>query len=188
MRLTNREPNLFEKREQINPMKMKLPSGKILSGSELERFKDETKAIYAKYLFTLYEWLGRCLFCFSWFFFIWFSHKRDWLNWIDIITIRCFIEIIDFGIIFFIVIFIFFEFLTPTAWCLKSCCYSQDEIPRKRFWSDEKLIKNMKRLIFIVFFIIERVFFKGIHRKNKKVKTLFASILIPKCVFLKTKM
>jgi hypothetical protein len=36
-------------------MKMKLPSGKILSGSELERFKDETKAIYAKYLFTLYE-------------------------------------------------------------------------------------------------------------------------------------
>ena len=45
---------LFQNK-QINPMKMKLPSGKILSGSELERFKDETKAIYAKYLFTLYE-------------------------------------------------------------------------------------------------------------------------------------
>ena len=38
------------------------------------------------------------------------------------------------------------------------------------------------------FFIIERVFFKGIHRKNKKVKTAFASILIPKCGFSKTKM
>ena len=45
---------LFQNK-QINPMKMKLPSGKILSGSELERFKDEVKAIYAKYLFTLYE-------------------------------------------------------------------------------------------------------------------------------------
>ena len=45
---------LFQNK-QINPMKMKLPSGKILSGSELERFKDEAKAIYAKYLFTLYE-------------------------------------------------------------------------------------------------------------------------------------
>ena len=46
----------------------------------------------------------------------------------------------------------------------------------------------MKNLIFTVFFIIERWFFKGIHRKNKKVKTVFASILIPKCVFSKTKM
>ena len=46
----------------------------------------------------------------------------------------------------------------------------------------------MKTPIFTVFFIIERWFFKGIHRKNKKVKTVFASILIPKCVFSKTKM
>ena len=46
----------------------------------------------------------------------------------------------------------------------------------------------MKKLIFTVFFIIERWFFKGIHRKNKKVKNVFASILIPKCVFSKTKM
>ena len=45
---------LFQNK-QINPMKMKLPSGRILSGSELERFKDEAKDIYAKYLFTLYE-------------------------------------------------------------------------------------------------------------------------------------
>ena len=45
---------LFQNK-QINPMKMKLPSGKILLGSELERFKDEVKVIYAKYLFTLYE-------------------------------------------------------------------------------------------------------------------------------------
>ena len=71
---------------------------------------------------------------------------------------------------------------------LKIVLLLEDEIPRKHFWSDEKLINNMKKLMFIVFFIIERVFFKGIHRKNKKVKTLFASILIPKCVFLKTKM
>ena len=46
----------------------------------------------------------------------------------------------------------------------------------------------MENNIFTVFFIIERWFFKGIHRKNKKVKTVFASILIPKYVFSKTKM
>ena len=45
---------LFQNK-QINPMKMKLPSGKILLGSELERFKDEVKVIYAKHLYTLYE-------------------------------------------------------------------------------------------------------------------------------------
>jgi len=45
---------LFQNK-QINPMKMKLPSGKILSGSELKRFKDEVKVIYAKYLFTQFE-------------------------------------------------------------------------------------------------------------------------------------
>ena len=58
---------------------------------------------------------------------------------------------------------------------------------RKQFPSDEKMIKNVKNPIFSVFFIIERWFFKGIHRKNKKVKTIFASILTPECVFSKTK-
>ena len=45
---------LFQNK-QINPMKMKLPSGKILLGSELEKLKDEVKVIYAKHLYTLYE-------------------------------------------------------------------------------------------------------------------------------------
>ena len=66
--------------------------------------------------------------------------------------------------------FHFFEFLTPNAWCLKSGCYSQDEIPRKRFWSDEKLIKNMKRLIFIVFSSSNVCFSKAFTEKTKKWK------------------
>jgi len=41
--------------KQINPMKMNLPSGKILTGKELERFKIKSKNIYAKFLFVLYE-------------------------------------------------------------------------------------------------------------------------------------
>ena len=41
--------------KQIDPMKMKLPSGKILKDKELERFKKNAKNIYAEYLFTLYE-------------------------------------------------------------------------------------------------------------------------------------
>ena len=41
--------------KQINPMKMKLPSGKVLKGEELKRFKKESAKIYAKYLFSLYE-------------------------------------------------------------------------------------------------------------------------------------
>ena len=41
--------------KQINPMKMRLPSGKILIGSELEMFKTQSKDIYAEYLFALYE-------------------------------------------------------------------------------------------------------------------------------------
>ena len=45
----------------------------------------------------------------------------------------------------------------------------------------------MKKTFFTVFFIIERWFIKGIYKKIKKVKTVFASILIPSCVFLKTK-
>ena len=43
------------KNKQINPMKMKLPSGKTLNGGELKRFKKNAKNIYAKYLFSLYE-------------------------------------------------------------------------------------------------------------------------------------
>mgnify|MGYP003718493589 CR=1 FL=1 len=45
----------------------------------------------------------------------------------------------------------------------------------------------MKKRGFAVVFIVERVFFKGIHRKTKKMKTLFASILISSCVFFKNK-
>ena len=46
---------ILYKNKQINPMKMKLPSGKILKGKELEKFQKNAKNIYAKYLFTLYE-------------------------------------------------------------------------------------------------------------------------------------
>ena len=41
--------------KQINPMTMKLPSGKILQKDEFKRFIDISKKIYAKYLFNLYE-------------------------------------------------------------------------------------------------------------------------------------
>jgi len=41
--------------KQINPMKLKLPSGKILSGKEFERFKFKIKSIYSEYLYELYE-------------------------------------------------------------------------------------------------------------------------------------
>ena len=41
--------------KQINPMKMNLPSGKKLEGSELQNFKKNAQNIYAKYLFNLYE-------------------------------------------------------------------------------------------------------------------------------------
>ena len=41
--------------EQINPLKLKLPSGKILKGKELERFQKEYKIIYADHLNALYE-------------------------------------------------------------------------------------------------------------------------------------
>ena len=46
---------LLGKGKQINPMKMKLPSGKTLNGKELNKFKSESKNIYAKYLYYLYE-------------------------------------------------------------------------------------------------------------------------------------
>ena len=41
--------------EQINPLKLKLPSGKILKGEELKRFNREYKTIYANHLNLLYE-------------------------------------------------------------------------------------------------------------------------------------
>ena len=45
---------LFQNK-QINPMKLKLPSGKILAGNELINFKKEYKKIYANHLNLLYE-------------------------------------------------------------------------------------------------------------------------------------
>lgn len=41
--------------KQINPMTMKLPSGKVLVGSELKRFVKNANEINAKHLFNLYE-------------------------------------------------------------------------------------------------------------------------------------
>jgi len=41
--------------KHINPLKLKLPSRKILEGKELERFKEEYKIIYADHLSMLYE-------------------------------------------------------------------------------------------------------------------------------------
>ena len=41
--------------KHINPLKLKLPSGKILEGKELEKFKEEYKKIYADHLSMLYE-------------------------------------------------------------------------------------------------------------------------------------
>ncbi len=41
--------------KHINPLKLKLPSGKILEGKELEKFREEYKIIYADHLSMLYE-------------------------------------------------------------------------------------------------------------------------------------
>ena len=41
--------------KHINPLKLKLPSGKILEGNELEKFQQEFKMIYADHLNMLYE-------------------------------------------------------------------------------------------------------------------------------------
>jgi murein DD-endopeptidase MepM/ murein hydrolase activator NlpD len=41
--------------KQINPLKLKLPSGKILKGKELERFKKNYKMILANHLNNLFE-------------------------------------------------------------------------------------------------------------------------------------
>ena len=41
--------------KHINPLKMKLPSGKVLKGEEFQRFEKELKLIYANHLNLLYE-------------------------------------------------------------------------------------------------------------------------------------
>ncbi len=41
--------------KHINPLKLKLPSGKVLQGKELEKFKEKYKIIYADHLSMLYE-------------------------------------------------------------------------------------------------------------------------------------
>ena len=45
----------------------------------------------------------------------------------------------------------------------------------------------MKKCGIFIFFIIEQVFFKGVHRKDKNVQTVFASIPIPNFAFSKNK-
>ena len=46
---------IIYKNKQINPLTLKLPSGKILKGKELERFKNNYKIILANHLHNLFE-------------------------------------------------------------------------------------------------------------------------------------
>ena len=46
---------IIHQNKQINPLKLKLPSGKILEGDELERFKKNYKMILANHLNNLFE-------------------------------------------------------------------------------------------------------------------------------------
>ena len=46
---------ILYKNKHLNPMTLKLPSGKILKGKELGRFKKNMNSIYSEYLFNLYE-------------------------------------------------------------------------------------------------------------------------------------
>jgi len=41
--------------KKINPMKMKLPSGKVLKENELQAFQKSSKRIYSDFLFHLFE-------------------------------------------------------------------------------------------------------------------------------------
>ena len=84
---------------------------------------------------------------------------------------------------YFLEIFWFFWNLKQTPWCSKVRHYPWAEMSRKHFKSEEKSSKRWKSVWFSVFFILEQVFFKGVHRKTKKVKSLFASILIPNYMF-----
>ena len=45
----------------------------------------------------------------------------------------------------------------------------------------------MKKCVIFIFSIIEQVFFKGVHRKDKNAKSVFASIPIPNYAFSKIK-
>tara|TARA_B100000579_G_scaffold158429_1_gene128870 strand:- start:2734 stop:4038 length:1305 start_codon:yes stop_codon:yes gene_type:complete len=46
---------IIYKNKQINPLTLKLPSGKILKGKELERFEKDYKMIFANHLNNLFE-------------------------------------------------------------------------------------------------------------------------------------
>ena len=83
--------------------------------------------------------------------------------------------------------FWFFRILKATPWCSNVRSYPGAEMSRKHFKSEEKSSKTWKNVLFSVLFIIERVFINGIHRKDKKVKTVFASIPIPNYAFSKNK-
>ena len=69
---------------------------------------------------------------------------------------------------FFFWNFWFFVFSNRAEWCWNIRCSPQDEISSEHFKSDEKMQKTWKNRFFHFFFIIERVFVKGIQRKNKK--------------------
>ena len=60
--------------KQINPLTLKLPSGKILEGKELERFKKNYKMILSNHLNNLFEKLFRAS---KSFLFNWFSNKGN---------------------------------------------------------------------------------------------------------------
>ena len=83
--------------------------------------------------------------------------------------------------------FYFFWILMRTPWCPNVRHYPWAEMFRKHFKSEEKSLKMWKNVWFSVLFITEHVFFKGVYRKTKKVKTLSASIRIPNYTFSKNK-
>ena len=72
-------------------------------------------------------------------------------------------------------------------WCSNVRHCPWEEMTRKHFKSEEKSSKRWKNVWFSVFFIIEQVFFKGVHRKDKKAKSVFTSIPIPNYTFSKNK-
>ena len=69
--------------------------------------------------------------------------------------------------------FCFFWILMRAAWCSNVRYCPVAEMSRKQFKSEEKSSKFAKNVRFsCFFFIIERVFIKGIYRKNLKIKLL----------------
>ena len=83
--------------------------------------------------------------------------------------------------------FVFFGFYKSGEWRSKVYSYSQDEMSTKHFSSDEKVQKTVKKW-FYSFFHHRALVSQRHSQKKQKVKTVFASILTPKCVFLKIKM